>query len=303
MTDALRTQHPRAEQGAPSASAGFLPTLAIALALLLPATARALDLGALGDALGLDPHVVKRVGQAARVAAALTPISDEQEVRLGRDVAARVIGRFGLEKDARRTRYLNLVGLALAERSSRPGLPWRFAILATDDVNAYACPGGYVFVTRGALAMTRDEAELAAVLAHEISHVTQRHIIKALQKSELLAVGADVAAEAFAKGGELFRQMSDFATDALFKGLKKEDEFDADRQALRWLDRLGYDWRAMHDVLRLLDERRKQGKTKVLAKTHPAPRERLRTLQQAERHMALDAPTGIRLRHRFLANT
>ncbi|MDX8402414.1 MAG: M48 family metalloprotease [Mariprofundaceae bacterium] len=276
--------------------------LAAGLATVVPQPAAALDLGAIGDALGIDPEVVKRVGQAAKVASALVPISDEQEVKLGRDVAARVIGRFGLERDARRTRYLNLVGLALAQRSDRPNLPWRFAILATDDVNAYACPGGYVFVTRGALAMVRDEAELAAVLAHEISHVTQRHIIKALQQSKLLAVGADIAAEAFDKGGELFRQMSDFAMDALFKGLKKEDEFDADRRALAWLNRLGYDWPAMHDVLRLLDERRKQGRAKVLAKTHPAPRERLRTLKRAERGMALDEPTGIRLRQRFLAN-
>lgn len=277
-------------------------TFAVALALLAPRPAPALDLGAIGDALGIDPNIVKRVGQAAKVASALVPISDAQEVKLGRDVAARVIGRFGLERDDGRTRYLNLVGLALAQRSDRPNLPWRFAILATDDVNAYACPGGYVFVTRGALAMVRDEAELAAVLAHEISHVTRKHIIKALQKSKLMAVGADVAAEAFDKGGELFRQMSDFATDALFKGLKKEDEFDADRQALVWLNRLGYDWTAMHDVLRLLDARRKQGKTKVLAKTHPAPLERLRTLKQAEAGMALDAPTGIRLRRRFLAH-
>ncbi len=274
--------------------------LLCALALSRPEAANALDLKGLGEALGLDPNVTERIGQAARVVRALVPITDEQERKLGRDVAARVIGRFGLVRDARRTYYLNLVGQTIARRSDRPGIPYRFAILDTDDVNAYACPGGYIFVTRGALDMVRDEAELAAVLAHEIAHVTERHIIKALQKSKILAVGTDLVAEAFDQGGELFRQMSDFATDALFKGLKKTDEYDADAKAVVYLDRLGYDWPAMHDVLKLLEARRRAGQARVLARTHPRPTERLRHLAAAERRLGLDAPTGIRLRERFL---
>ncbi len=262
----------------------------------------AFDFGRLGDALGLDPEVTQRISQGARVVSALIPISDEQERMLGRDVAARVIGRFGLEKNVRQTRYLNLVGRALAQRSDRPVLEYHFAILATDDVNAYSCPGGYIFVTRGALDMVRDESELAAVLAHEIAHVTERHIIKALQQSKLMQVGAEVASEAFREGGELFRQMSDFATDALFKGLKKTDEYASDRKALEYLERLGYDYPAMYRVLQELDARRRQGRTKVLARTHPSPRERRRHLKQAEPSLHLDAPTGIRLKARFVRN-
>jgi len=270
--------------------------------LLLPVSATAFDFGQLGDALGIDPAITRQINQGAKVVAALIPISDEEERTLGRDVAARVIGRFGLEKDIKHTYYLNLVGTALAQRSDRPNLAYRFAILATDDVNAYSCPGGYIFVTRGALNMVQDEAELAAVLAHEISHVTEKHIIKALQQSKLMQVSGEVAADAFKQGGALFNQMSDFATDALFKGLSKTDEYASDSKAIEYLDHLGYDYPAMFSVLKELEQRRKQGKAKVLAQTHPSPGDRISHLKQAESGMKLDSPTGIRLKARFDQN-
>lgn len=279
----------------------ILTPLLLATALLVATPVRAFDFGALGDALGLDPETTKKLEQAAKVASALVPISEEEEKILGRDVAARVAGRFGIDPDQNRTYYLNLLGTALAQRSDRPNLEYHFAILNTDDVNAYSCPGGYIFVTRGAMNMARDEAELAAILTHEIAHVTEKHILKALQKSKLMQVGTEVAAEAFKKqGSKLFRQMSDFATDALFNGLSKEDEFDADRVSVVYLNRIGYDYRAMNDVLKLLDVRRRQGRTKVLSRTHPSPIIRLNQLTRAEQSLPLDAPTGIRLKQRFV---
>ncbi|MDX8408281.1 MAG: M48 family metalloprotease [Mariprofundaceae bacterium] len=268
--------------------------------LFCPPAATAFDFGQLGDALGIDPSITEHISQGAKVASALIPISDEEEITLGRDVAARVIGRFGLDKNLKQTYYLNLVGRSLAQRSDRPDLPYRFAILATNDVNAYSCPGGYIFVTRGALDMVHNEAELAAVLAHEIAHVTEKHIINALQHSKLMKVGGEVAAEAFKQGGELFQQMSDFATDALFKGLKKTDEYASDRKSLEYLDHLGYDYPAMFSVLKELDQRRRQGRAKVLAKTHPSPKSRISQLKQAESELHLDQPTGIRLKARFI---
>lgn len=273
--------------------------LAACLLLAPPAYALELDLGSLGGSLGIDSGSMRHIERGLNVAKALIPISDAEERKLGRAVAARVIGRFGLERGAAPTRYLSLIGTALAQRSDRPDIPYRFAILASDDVNAYACPGGYIFVTRGALQMVADEAELAAVLAHEIAHVSERHIIKALQQSKLMQVGAEAAAEAFAHGGHLFEQMTDFAVDSLFKGLKKADEYASDEKAMVYLDRLGYDYPAMFDVLTLLDERRKAGQAKVLAETHPSPKDRLSRLKRAIRRLSLGAPTGIRLRQRF----
>ncbi|HXH73185.1 MAG TPA: M48 family metalloprotease [Mariprofundaceae bacterium] len=281
----------------------LLPLL-LATALLATTPAIAFDFNSLGDALGLDKETTKRLEEAAKVVSALVPISEEEEKILGRDVAARVAGRFGIDPDQNRTYYLNLLGTALAQHSDRPNLGYHFAILNTDDVNAYSCPGGYIFVTRGAMNMAQDEAELAAILSHEIAHVTEKHILKALQKSKLMQVGSEVAAEAFKnQGSQLFKQMSDFATDALFKGLSKEDEFDADRVSVVYLNRTGYDYLAMNDVLKLLDARRKRGMTKVLAKTHPNPTVRLQQLTAAERTLPLDAPTGIRLKQRFVSYT
>jgi predicted Zn-dependent protease len=274
------------------------------LALLLaPLPASAFDLQGLGDALGVNPETMKHIEEGVRLTQALIPISDSQEIELGRSVAARVIGRYGLVRDREKTYYLNLIGSALASRSDRPNLPYHFAILNTDDVNAYACPGGFIFVTRGAMDMVSDEAELAAILAHEISHVTERHIIKAMQHSKLMQVGADVAAEAFRTHGALFTQMTDFATDALFKGLSKQDEYDADAKAVVYLDRLGYDYLAMDDVLRLLEQRRRMGQTKVLSQTHPSPVSRIRHLTASERDMGLPEPSHIRLADRFVRYT
>ena len=92
--------------------------------------------------------------------------------------------KYGVVQDKAVTKYVTLVGTVLAQSSSRPNLPWTFVVLDTDGVNAFAAPGGYVHITRGALALIQNEAELADVLGHEISHVTEKHTINAIQESE-----------------------------------------------------------------------------------------------------------------------
>jgi len=246
-----------------------------------------------------DMQRARHVKQIYQLARALIPISDEEETALGRGVVKQILTRYQLDHNPEQTYYLNVLGTALAQRSERPQLQYHFAILATDDVNAYAAPGGFIFVTRGALNMVQDEAELAAILAHEIAHVTERHIVKALQQSRLMSVGKEAVADAFKVPDKIFDQMTKFATNALFKGLKKKDEYAADAKGIQYLDRLGYDSPAMYDVLELLDERRKQGKTKVLAKTHPRPSDRLKKLKSKSEELGLYQPTGIRLPERF----
>ena len=280
---------------------------AIIFAFLLATPAVAFDIGGFGIGTGSNKDSAARrvhnVQQMMKFASALIPLSDKEEMILGKQVAARVIERYGIENAPEATYYLNLMATAIAQRSERPDIPYRVAILATDDVNAYACPGGYIFVTRGVLKMVHDEAELAAVLAHEISHVTQRHIVSALQNSELMQVGTEVVAQAFQAPGPLLEQMTSFATDALFEGLDKADEYDADEWSVEYLSRLGYDYPAMFDILELLEQRRKWGATKVLDKTHPSPKDRIRTLKSAEKRLSLEKPTGIRLPDRLVRHT
>ncbi len=102
------------------------------------------------------------------------------EIKFGREVAARMVGRFGVYDNSRLMKYVNLVGQVIASNTNRPELQYHFAVLNTDEINAYAAPGGYVFVTRGAILKMQDEAELAAVLAHEMTHINERHVVKEL---------------------------------------------------------------------------------------------------------------------------
>ncbi|HKI60449.1 MAG TPA: M48 family metalloprotease [Mariprofundaceae bacterium] len=278
--------------------------LAILLSLLLASPALAFDLGGFGIGSGdKDSKRMRQINQVFKLASAMVPISDQEEIILGKRVAAKVIERYGIENAPEMTYYLNLITTAIAQRSNRPNIPYHVAILATDDVNAYACPGGYIFVTRGVLNMVRDEAELAGVLAHEISHVTERHIVNALRNSKLMKVGTEVAADAFKTPGPLLDQMTNFATDALFEGLDKSDEYESDELAIDYLDRIGYDYPAMYDVLKLLEVRHKYGATKVLDKTHPTPKSRLQKLKVAALKLSLEKPSGIRLPNRFATHS
>src|SRR3989338_3678250 len=104
----------------------------------------------------------------------------EAEIIFGREVAARILGRYKLYEDKNLARYINMVGRSAAQYANRPEIEFRFAILNTDIVNAFAAPGGYIFITKGALRLMEDEAELAGVLAHEVAHVSERHIVKEL---------------------------------------------------------------------------------------------------------------------------
>jgi predicted Zn-dependent protease len=170
----------------------------------------------------------------------------EAEVQLGREVAARILGRYPLFRDEALARYVALVGNALARQSGRTEIEYRFAVLDTRTVNAYAAPGGYIFITLGALADVHDEAELAGVLAHEISHVTRRHVVRELNVKGW-ETGATAGVARFLSGAgasaqEVMGQAVDGVLKILFeKGYKVEDEIEADRGGLLLLAEVGYD--------------------------------------------------------------
>lgn len=172
------------------------------------------------------------------------------EVAYGREIAARILGRYKAYENPALVKYVNLVGLALARNSNRPELEYHFAILDTNEVNAYAAPGGYIFITRGALLQMKDEAELAGVLAHEIGHVSEKHVVK-----ELKIKGSDdsaVSGLAQLVGGSsesakaAFSQAVDKGLDLIFKdGYKREDEMQADRDSVIVSAIAGYDAAAL----------------------------------------------------------
>src|SRR5947208_15815876 len=110
-------------------------------------------------------------------------ISAEEERQIGEEVSAKIRQRFGVVQNAGVHKYVTLVGTMVARQSERPALPWTFIVLDTDGVNAFASPGGIVHITRGALGLIRNEAELAGVLAHEIGHVAHKHTVNAIRKA------------------------------------------------------------------------------------------------------------------------
>src|SRR6188472_775515 len=129
-------------------------------------------------------------------------ITEDEEITIGSDVSLKIRQRFGVVQDPAVHKYVTLVGTLVALQTERPKLPWTFIVLDTDGVNAFASPGGFVHITRGALGLIRNEAELAAVLGHEIAHVTRKHTINAIRKNNAIKMSADAASSRSAVIGQ-----------------------------------------------------------------------------------------------------
>jgi len=198
----------------------------------------------------------------------------EEEVRFGREVAARIIGRYGLYENDKIMKYVNLVGAVVSQNTNRPELNFHFAVLNTEEINAYAAPGGFVLVTRGALLKMRDEAELAGVLAHEIGHIVEKHVVKELNikgSDESSAAGlATLIGGSSQSARTAFAQSVDKALDVLFKdGYSRADETQADRDAVLFSAFAGYDPAGLIHLFERLNTAKGKN-TEVLDKTHPS---------------------------------
>jgi predicted Zn-dependent protease len=229
-----------------------------------------------------------------------------QEREIGQGVAATLLGAAKLLEDPNVQRYVSRIGLWVALHSHQPSLPWRFAVLDTDAVNAFAAPGGYVFVTKGLLLNLRNEDELAGVLGHEIAHVIQQHHLKALQKDASLKLADKAATRAIGGGGIEKVVLTEVArgTKTLYsRGLDKEDEFEADRLGVVLAARAGYDPYGLPAVLQTLDSlNEKSSGLALLFKTHPRPADRFARLDAAMSGRFEGAPAHPPLRERYLAS-
>lgn len=218
---------------------------------------------------------------------AFVETSPEEEREIGRESAAVLLGAVKVFPDARTQAYVNKVGRWVALQSARPELEWRFAVLDDEDINAFAAPGGYVFITKGLLASMRSEAELAGVLAHEIAHVTEKHHLDAIQHEARLKLAGMAAGAALAERGHDVEKLAAIAQGAKFiytRGLDKEDEFEADRIGAVLAARAGYDPYGLPAVLQTLDRMSADsGRLALLFKTHPKPADRLLQLDLAMR--------------------
>lgn len=246
--------------------------IAAAFCASLPANAfdfSKLDLNKVGS-------LVKNVGEATR------EIGEPEEIRIGAELASTLLGAAPLKNDASEQRYVNLVGRYLAAQTERPDLPWRFGVIDNANINAFAAPGGYVFVTSGLMQQIKSEAELAGVLAHEIAHVLKKHHLKAVQKAAGTGALADVASLA-AKDDQRDKldKIFNVGRELYMRGLDKDDEFEADRMGVVIAARAGYDPFGLPAVMQTLETLNpKDGSLSLLFKTHPLPGARIEALEK-----------------------
>lgn len=232
---------------------------------------------------------------------ATTDVDAKEEIEIGADMAARLLGAAPLVADEALQRYVNNVGRWLAAQTERPDLPWQFGVLDAPQLNAFATPGGHIFVTRGLLSSMKNEAELAGVLAHEIVHVLKKHHLKAMQKTAQLEL-ANTALGAFASRDDRSNRrekMLAAGSELFARGLDKDDELEADRLGVVIAARGGYDAYGLPGVLQTLQAMNPADSGLALMfKTHPAPAERLGALEKMQ--PTLDAYAGLpQLAQRF----
>ncbi len=216
--------------------------------------------------------------QGGNLLSGLGGVSQEEEIAIGRQIAGNLVGASPLVKDKRLQKYVNNVGRWVASQSERPDLPWHFGVIESNDVNAFAAPGGYIFLTRGLYRLLANEAELAGVLAHEAGHVIRQHHLKILQQSRLVDMGGKLIAKQVGDNNAAQKLIGSGA-EVVARSLDKGAEFEADRIAVVLSTRAGYDAFAFPEVLQQIGHFAKDdGNVALLFKTHPHPDDRLEKL-------------------------
>lgn len=221
---------------------------------------------------------------AGLLSQSLEQIDEPKEVQIGRHLAAVLLGAKPLHPNAALQRYVNRLGRWISLQTPRPQLPWTFGVLDDDGYNAFAAPGGYIFVTKGLIDRMADEADLAAVLAHEMAHVVGKHHLKAIQKSAQsgLLTRALATQVGGGVGGALSEQLLLLGRDLYSRGLDQGDEFEADRIGVAYATAAGYDPYGLLAVLQQMAATAGDNPAYALTfSTHPSTTARLNQLEQA----------------------
>jgi predicted Zn-dependent protease len=232
-----------------------------------------------------NPQIGSLLKRAKQVRSLI--ITEEDEIRVGTAVSERVRLRYGVVQDPKVHRYVSLVGSLLAQASSRPNLAYTFIVLDTDGVNAFAAPGGFIHITRGALALMSNEAELAGVLGHEMIHVTEKHTMKAIQKGNAIQIGAD---ETLKGNSALFSKLVDKTTEMVMAGFGRNEELESDRLGVALCNKVGYSPSGLDEFLHRLAQRNKASTEKQgLFASHPEMQERFDKLENEVKSQKLTA--------------
>lgn len=243
----------------------------------------------------------------------LQNIIDERiaEIELGRNMAGRLLQFYGSYKNEKLLKYINTVGLHVAKFSDDPERRFFFELLDTDIINAFACPGGYILITKGTLKNIKDESELAAILGHEIAHVTKKHLFNTIIKQQKDGISKKTTqkmshkkdSQIFSRtrieqtekshAGQVFARYFSGATGLsvsllkaakqgidiiLSKGLAKSLEYEADSVGVQYAVRAGYSPFALKKFLKRIANKNKKKNLELITKTHPKPQMRQKKL-------------------------
>ena len=178
-------------------------------------------------------------------------ISENQEIQMGREYNAQILKQSPRYQDQNLQEYVQSIGESLASKSHRPNLIYRFTVIDSPDINAFALPGGYIFINRGLMAYLSSEEELAAVLGHEIGHVTARHSVRQYSQSQLMGI-LSTAVEINA--GRTAGNIANLASGALLSGYGRDMELEADDLGAQYIFQEGYSPQGMFEVLSVLKD-------------------------------------------------
>lgn len=226
-----------------------------------------------------------RGGAALAVALVLSAcaVSQQQEVQMGQQYAAEVEKEMPIIHDPEVVRYINVLGDSLASVTDDRSLTWHFAVVDSKDINAFALPGGYIFVNRGLIEAATKMSEVAGVLGHEIGHVTQRHSIKQMQKAQGANVGVTVGCILTGVCNNGLAQAGiNAAAGGVFSKFSRDDEAEADREGVKTVIRAGIDPNGIPEMFKILLEERKQrpGAVESFFLSHPIEEDRIAATQQ-----------------------
>jgi predicted Zn-dependent protease len=265
-------------------------SVSIATALTLGARPAVAQLGGLTDALN-KAVTVKKVADLK--------VTDAEERQIGQAVSDKIVETFGVYQDANVTKYVTLVGGVLALQSPRPGLDWQFVVLDTEGVNAFAAPGGFIHITKGLLGLMKDEAELAGVLAHEIIHVTEKHTVNAIQKSDGVKVLSDEVGSSGGMAQSLVTKLADAAySNILNNKFSRNDEGEADEKGIVLVNKVGYAPSGLSSALTKLSDRNKDAKEpNGLFASHPQLKERITKIDTLIKERKLGATATVQPRY------
>jgi beta-barrel assembly-enhancing protease len=218
-------------------------------------------------------------GIVVTFAAACGGISTQQEVEMGAQYAQQINAQLPLVRDAEVNRYVSVLGDSLARVSDNRGLEWRFHVVNSSEVNAFAVPGGFIYVNRGLIERAENMSQLAGVLGHEIAHVTERHSIQQMEKQQGAQLGLSIGCVLAPNicGNQVGATAINLGANAVFAGFSRKDESEADARGVEYVTRAGIDPRGIPGMFRILLEERQSNPSKLEAwfRTHPLEEDRI----------------------------